>query len=73
MELPVEGRIGASDRARVDEEGRVGLVGVKLVRVSRNEDVGVELASKHSEVVSVAPRNDLVTVAKPDLELAHRH
>ena len=46
---------------------------IKPMRVSRDENVDVELSLDHRQTVGVAPRHHLVAVTQTDTEAADRH
>lgn len=71
VNLPFQCAVGPSGRSRVDVKLVFVLKSLKLVRVSRDEDVHVQLPLEKRQAGHVAPGDDLVPVDETDLELAH--
>lgn len=68
---PFQGAVGPRGRAGVDVKLVLVLESLKLVRVSGDEDVHVQLPLEKRQAGHVAPGDDLVPVDEADLELAH--
>jgi hypothetical protein len=57
--VQVEARVGAGGGSRVDEDFGVALPKLKLVSVSRDEDVNVQTALSDRQSLLISPGNDL--------------
>ena len=71
--VPFQCAVGSCGRTRVDVELVFVLECLKLVRVSRDEDVDIQLSLEKRQTGHVAPRDHLVSVDEANLELAHCH
>lgn len=71
VNLPFQCAVGPRGRTGVDVKLVLVLESLKLVRVSRDEDVYVQLPLEKCQAGHVAPGDDLVPVDETDLELAH--
>lgn len=71
VSLPFQCAVGPRGRTRVDVKLVLVLKSLKLVCVSRDEDVYVQLPLEECQAGHVAPGDDLVPVDEADLELAH--
>lgn len=69
--LPFQCAVGPCGRTGVDVKLVLVLESLKLVCVSRDEDVYVQLPLEERQAGHVAPGDDLVPVDEADLELAH--
>lgn len=68
---PFQCAVGSGGRAGVDVELVLVLERLELVRVSRDEDVDVELPLQQRQAGHIAPGDHLVAVDEADLKLAH--
>lgn len=71
VNLPFQCTVGPRGRTRVDVKLVLVLKSLKLVCVSRDEDIDVQLPLEKCQAGHVAPGDDLVPVDEADLELAH--
>lgn len=71
VNLPFQCAVGPSGRTRVDVKLVLILKSLKLVCVSRDEDIHVQLPLEKRQAGHVAPGDDLVPVDETNLELAH--
>lgn len=71
VNLPFQCAVGPCGRTRVDVKLVLVLKSLKLVCVSRDEDVHVQLPLEKRQAGHVTPGDDLVPVDETDLELAH--
>jgi len=70
---PVKGAVSARDGARINVEFVLVFKRIKPMRVSRDENVNIQLSLDHREAVRVAPRHNLMTMTQTDTEAADRH
>lgn len=68
-----QGIEGARSRPGIDVEFILLFIRLELVRVSRDQDVHVQLPLDEGQGFRVAPRHHLVAVQEADAKLSHGH
>ena len=63
--------VSTSDASWIDKPFSFVFIDFVLVRVSRDEDIDIELPLNHRQAVSITPRNYLVPMDQPDFKLSN--